>query len=76
MNCRESEPRGSFMSADQFDRAVACGLTKRLGPSAAEVGAMPVWRRLAVACLPVGQRWRLSTLAPEIRAFEQSVGRL
>lgn len=59
------------MSVDQFDHAVACGLTKRFGPFEVEVASMPAWRRLAVACLPVGQRWRLSALAPEIKALER-----
>ena len=63
------------MSVDAFDRAVACGLTRRCGPSEVEVQVMPAWRRLMVCFLPVGQRWRLSVLAPEIKAFEKSVGR-
>lgn len=62
------------MSVDAFDRAVACGLTKRFGPSEVEVRAMSVSRRLVVACLPRNQRWRLSALAEEIRSFERGVG--
>lgn len=67
--------KGIPMSFDEFDHAVACGLTKRCGPSEVEVQAMPAWRRLSVSCLPTDQRWRLSSLAPEIRAFEKSLER-
>lgn len=62
------------MSIDQLDLAVACGLTKRFGPAAEEVAAMTPWRRVAVVCLPMGQRWRLSALAADIKAFEAAAG--
>lgn len=62
------------MSFDEFDHAVACGLTKRFGPSVQEIQAMAPWRRALVYCLPVGQRWRLSVLAADIKAFESRVG--
>lgn len=63
------------MFVDPLDRALACGLTKRFGPSSVEVAAMPVWRRVLVGCLPASHKWRLSSLAPKIRAFEKSLER-
>jgi hypothetical protein len=55
-----------------FELAIVCGLTRRNGPLARELEAMPAWRRWAVRLLPRRQRWRLSYLAPDIRRFEQS----
>ena len=63
------------MFLDPFDSAAACGLTKRFGPSSVEVAAMPAWRRLLVACLPASHKWRMSSLAPGIKAFEKSLER-
>lgn len=62
------------MFIDRSDFAVKCGLTRRFGPAADEVALMPLWRRALVSCLPKGQRWRLSALAPAIRAFEKTAG--
>jgi hypothetical protein len=55
-----------------FELAIVCGLTRRYGPLARELDAMPAWRRWAVRLLPRRQRWRLSYLAPDIRRFEES----
>lgn len=63
------------MYIDPSDFAVKCGLTRRFGPAADEVALMPLSRRALVSCLPRGQRWRLSTLDPAIRAFEETAGR-
>jgi len=55
-----------------FELAIICGLTRRNGPPAREVEAMPTWRRWAVRLLPRRHRWRLSYLAADIRRFEES----
>lgn len=55
---------------ERFQRAAAAGLTRRFGPSAQEIAGFPAWKRLLVRVLPVGQRWRLSALAPYIRWLE------
>jgi hypothetical protein len=55
-----------------FEIAIVCGLTRRNGPLAREVEAMPAWRRWAARLLPRRHRWRLSYLAPDIRRFEES----
>jgi hypothetical protein len=55
----------------EFDLAVICGLTRRLGPYPQEVAAMPAWRRWVVRLLPRRHRWRLSYLAADIRRFER-----
>ena len=61
------------MSNDSLNHAAACGLTKRFGPSIAEVAAMASWRRLAIKVLPVSQRWRLSSLAADIKEFDRAL---
>lgn len=63
------------MFIDPSDFAVKCGLTRRFGPAADEVALMPPWRRALAFCLPKGQRWRLSYLAPAIKTFERTAGR-
>lgn len=55
-----------------FELAIVCGLTRRSGPLARELDAMPAWQRWVVRLLPRRQRWRLSYLAPDIRRFEES----
>ena len=55
-----------------FELAIVCGLTRRNGPLARELDAMPGWRGWMVRLLPRRQRWRLSYLAPDIRRFERS----
>jgi len=56
-----------------FELAVVCGMTRRNGPLAHELGAMPTWRRWAVGLLPRRHRWRLSYLSEDIHRFERSV---
>lgn len=55
-----------------FNLAIVCGLTRRNGPLALELEAMPAWRRWVMRLLPRRHRWRLSYLAPDIRRFEKS----
>ena len=57
----------------EFDLAVACGLTRRFGPSPSETVAMPLWKRALLKVMPVRHRWKLSSLAPRIREFEQRI---
>lgn len=53
-----------------FDLAVVAGLTKRFGPSAAEIETWPRWKRAACRLTPSKHRWRFSVNAPLIRDFE------
>ncbi len=55
-----------------FELAIICGLTRRNGPLARELEAMPAWRRWVVRLLPRRHRWRLSYLAPDISRYEES----
>lgn len=55
---------------NEFDLAVAAGLTRRFGPSAAEQETWPAWKRLACRLTPLKHRWRWSVNAPVIRDFE------
>jgi len=58
---------------NDFDLAVKCGLVRRFGPSADETAAMKPWRRALVTALPRRHRWRLSSLASQIRKFDQDL---
>ena len=41
-----------------FELALVCGLTRRNGPLARELEAMPTWRRWAVRKRPMRARYR------------------
>ena len=53
-----------------FDLAVAAGLTRRFGPSAAEKETWPGWKRALCRLTPTKHRWRYSVNADIIRDFE------
>ena len=54
----------------EFDLAVAAGLTKRFGPSPAEVETWPRWKQALCKVTPRKHRWRYSANASVIRKFE------
>lgn len=54
----------------EYDLALVAGLTRRLGPSAAEVETWPRWKRALCRLTPLNHRWRYSVNAPAIRDFE------
>jgi hypothetical protein len=55
---------------DPFDLAVYAGLTRRLGPSNAEIETWPGWKKAVLRLTPVKHRWRFSAHADLIRDFE------
>lgn len=55
---------------EDLNLALVAGLTKRNGPSAAEIETWPRWKRAACRLTPRKQRWRFSVNAPVIRDFE------
>lgn len=55
---------------DEYDLALVAGLTRRFGPSAAEVETWPRWKRVLCRLTPRRYRWRYSVNAPAIRDFE------
>lgn len=44
-------------------------LTSRYGPADHEVASFPWWKRIAVKATPTHLRWRYSSLAPQIRQW-------
>lgn len=54
----------------EFDLAIAAGLTRRNGPSAAEIETWPRWKQALCRLTPLQHRWRFSVNAPIIRDFE------
>ncbi|MFM9134571.1 MAG: hypothetical protein ACKOT0_03925 [bacterium] len=56
---------------ERYQRAAACGLIRRFGPSPEEAAGFPAWKHLLMRVLTVRQRWRLSALASYIRDFDR-----
>ena len=55
---------------DPFDLAVYAGLTRRLGPSNAEIETWPSWKKVLLRLTPTNHRWRFSVHADLIRQFD------
>jgi hypothetical protein len=55
---------------DPYELAVIAGLTRRFGPSAAEIETWPLWKKALCRLTPSEHRWRYSVNADLIRDFE------
>ena len=55
---------------EDLNLAFVAGLTKRNGPSAAEIETWSPWKRLVCRLTPRKYRWHYSVNAPVIRDFE------